>query len=286
MKAVIRALPLVVGLLLVGCGGDKAETANQAEATNGQTSSQQSDNRQSHGDTYVSPLPDDAPTYKVIMTGSTPPFSYQDDYGVMSGIDVDVIRAVGESQGFKVDIKKSPNWSGMFQAVEANEADFAMSGISYRDERAKKYSLSEPYIFNPAALAYKSSGEPITSVKDLAGKRLGTVEGTAVTDFFDNVPNLTIVKDTTPFLAYQLLIRDKVDAVVYDRPVWSHYGVQIPEYKMDLFSLQSEEVAGAHAVVLANKDKAKLIESVNAGITELKKNGKIEQIKEKWLTVH
>ncbi len=286
MKSIIRALPLVVGLLLVGCGGDKAETGSQAEGASGKVSSQQGDNRQSHGDSYVSPLPADAPVYTVTMTGSTPPFSYQDDYGVMSGIDVDVIRAVGESQGFKVDIKKAPSWSAMFKAVETGKTDLAMSGISYRDERAKKYSLSEPYIFNPASLAYNSSDKPIKSVNDLAGKKVGVIAGTTAlaTKFFNGVPNVTVVEENTPFLVYQMLIRDKVDAIIYDQPVWAHYGVQIPEYKMNLFLLQGKDVAGAHAVVLANKDKAELIESVSTGITELKANGKIEEIEKKWLT--
>ncbi len=236
MKSVICTLPLLVGLLLVGCGGDKAETGSQAESVSSDTSSKQSEKRLSHGDTYVSPLPADAPVYTVMMTGSTPPFSYQNDYGVMSGIDVDVIRAVGESQGFKVNIKKALNWSNMFQAVEENKTDLAMSGISYRDERAKKYSLSQPYIFNPASIAYKSSAEPITSVNDLAGKKVGTIKGTTAvaSKFFVGVPNVTFVEEDSPFLVYQMLLRDKVDGIVYDQPVWAHYGVQIPEYKVSL----------------------------------------------------
>ena len=45
---------------------------------------------------FVSKLPDTAPTLKVALTGDFPPFSFQDDYGNLQGVDVDSIRAIGE----------------------------------------------------------------------------------------------------------------------------------------------------------------------------------------------
>ena len=94
MKQLYRVLPIVLSVGLFGCG-------NSATQDNANTKSV-TDNK----DNFVSQLPDTAPVIKVATTGTTPPFSFQDDYGNMQGIDIDVIRAIGEEQGFKVEFYK------------------------------------------------------------------------------------------------------------------------------------------------------------------------------------
>lgn len=95
-------------LSLTGCG-------------NNETSTSQIINKPTE---YVSALPDDAPVIKVATTGTQPPFSFQDEYGNMIGIDIDAIRAIGEHAGFKVEFYKEP-WQNVFPSVVAGQRDIS-----------------------------------------------------------------------------------------------------------------------------------------------------------------
>src|SRR5690606_41744233 len=123
MKQLYRVLPIMLSVGLFGCGNSTTQESSDA---NGAT-----DNK----DNFVSQLPDTAPVIKVATTGTMPPFSFQDDYGNMQGIDIDSIRAIGEEQGFKVEFYKE-TWQNMFDSVASGGRDLAISGISYKDDRA------------------------------------------------------------------------------------------------------------------------------------------------------
>ena len=80
MMQLYRVLPIVLSVGLFGCGNSSTQENASAAGTpeTGTT------------DSFVSKLPDTAPVFKVATTGITPPFSFQDDYGNMQGIDIDV----------------------------------------------------------------------------------------------------------------------------------------------------------------------------------------------------
>ena len=149
MKQLYRVLPIALSIGLFGCGNSNNATSTQESA------SANTPTVQENKDGFVSSLPDTAPVFKVATTGVTPPFSFQDDYGNMQGIDIDSIRAIGEIQGFKVEFYKEPSVE-LFNTVEAGSRDMALAGISYKP-RDSKYGLSDSYFFNPAALLYKNT---------------------------------------------------------------------------------------------------------------------------------
>lgn len=128
MMQLYRVLPMVLSVGLFGCGNSATQENANATGTPATESK----------DSFVSNLPDTAPILKVAMTGDLPPFSFQDDYGNMQGTDVDSIRAIGEEQGFKVEFYKE-TWQDMFDSVESGKRDLAISGISYKEDRAVRY---------------------------------------------------------------------------------------------------------------------------------------------------
>lgn len=274
--------------LLTACGSaesvpENESNTNQQASVSKKITTQDFSNVQT--DNYVSPLPDGAPVYTVAMTGTTPPFSYQNDYGVMMGIDVDVIRAIGEEQGFKVKFHKAFSWSDMLESTETDKTDLAMSGISYRDERAEKYSLSEAYFFNPAAIAYIDPKVKVKSLNELEGQRIAAIKNSTSVEFAESVKNAKVSLVDTPYLAYENLIQNNVDATVYDLPVWKHYAKQIPEYDVSIEAIEDKSNKGSYAVIMASKNNAQLIETVNEGLEKIKAQGKVEEIRHKWLDI-
>ena len=273
MKQLYRVLPVVVSIGLFGCGG--SSTQDSANTT-GTTATESKDN-------FVSKLPATAPIVKVATTGTMPPFSFQDDYGNMQGIDIDSIRAIGEEQGFKVEFYKE-TWQNMFDSVASGGRDLAISGISYKDDRAEKYGLSDPYFFNPSSIMYAKSKVKINGIEDLQGMHVAAMEGSKQEDQLRAMGKYSeMTTKETAFLIYEDLMQGKVDAILHDLPILQYTAKNHPEYEVKIVPYEGEDNPSAQQVVLMAKGNAKLINTVNEGITKLKAKGTFKEIEQKWL---
>lgn len=268
-----RVLPIVLSVGLFGCGNSSTqENANS-------TGTPVTENK----DNFVSNLPDTAPTLKVAMTGDLPPFSFQDDYGNMQGTDVDSIRAIGEEQGFKVEFYKE-TWQDMFDSVESGKRDLAISGISYKDDRAVRYGLSTPYFFNPATIMYLKGKFDIKGLNDIKGLKTGTLAGSKEEDTLKQMgSSVELVSRSTAFLAYQDLVQGKTDVFLYDMPVLQYIIKGYPEHKVKIVPYEAADAPSAQQVVLMAKENTQLINTVNEGIAKLKEKGTFKEIEERWL---
>lgn len=273
MKQLYRVLPVVVSIGLLGCGG--SSTQDSANTT-GTTAIENKDN-------FISKLPATAPVVKVATTGTMPPFSFQDDYGNMQGIDIDSIRAIGEEQGFKVEFYKE-TWQNMFDSVASGGRDLAISGISYKDDRAEKYGLSAPYFFNPSSIMYAKSKVKINGIEDLQGMHVAAMEGSKQEDQLRAMGKYSeMTTKETAFLIYEDLMQGKVDAILHDLPILQYTAKNHPEYEVKIVPYEGEDNPSAQQVVLMAKGNTKLINTVNEGITKLKVKGTFKEIEQKWL---
>lgn len=273
MKQLYRVLPIVLSVGLFGCSNSATqESANANGATNNE-------------DNFVSQLPNTAPVIKVATTGTMPPFSFQDDYGNMQGIDIDSIRAIGEEQGFKVEFYKE-TWQNMFDSVESGNRDLAISGISYKTDRDERYGLSKPYFFNPSAIMYAKNNLTINGLSDLKGLHVAGMEGTKQVDQVREMGGYSeLSTTTTTFLLFEDLMQDKVDAIVQDLPLLQYTAANHSDHKVVIVPYEDENNPSAQQVILMAKGNAKLINSVNEGVTKLKEKGKFKEIEQKWLGV-
>lgn len=88
------------------------------------------------------------------MDSSFAPFEYQNDSGKYEGIDVDLIKAIAEQQGFNIEIS-NPGFDAALNAVQASQADGVMAGMSITDARKEIFNFSDPYYTSNILLAVK-----------------------------------------------------------------------------------------------------------------------------------
>jgi len=270
MMQLYRVLPVILSVGLFGCG----ESSTQEN-----TSTTVTENK----DSFVSELPDTAPTLKVATTGTMPPFSFQDDYGNMQGIDIDSIRAIGEEQGFKVEFYKE-TWQNMFDSVASGGRDIAISGISYKDDRAVKYGLSTPYFFNPSSIMYAKSNVTINDIQDLQGMHVAAMEGSKQEDQLNAMGKYSdMTTRTTAYLLYEDLMQGKVDVILHDLPILQFTAKNHPEYDVTIVPYEGQDNPSAQQVILMAKGSNELINNVNEGIAKLKQKGTFKEIETRWL---
>ncbi|MCV7191726.1 amino acid ABC transporter substrate-binding protein/permease [Mycolicibacterium brumae] len=209
------------------------------------------------------------------------PFEFQDDDGQYVGIDMDLIRAIAADQGFTVDIKPL-GFDAALQAVQANQVDAVIAGMSITDERKKVFDFSDPYFESGVQMAVLDSDDDISSYEDLRGKRVAVKNGTEGAAFAESI------KDeygfTTVYFADSASMYDEVrtgnsEAIFDDYPVLN-YGIA----QGNGFKTVTPKEAGANYGFAVNKGQnPELITMFNTGLKNLQESGRYDEIVETYL---
>ena len=113
---------------------------------------------------------------KVGTNAEYPPFESVDETGKVIGLDIDVMNAIAKAAGFEVEFVNT-RWDGIFVALSSGEFDAVASAATITDERKQAVDFSDPY-FNAGQVLSVKQDSDITSLDDLAGKRVGVQLGT------------------------------------------------------------------------------------------------------------
>lgn len=120
---------------------------------------------------------DDLPLLVAGMDAAYPPFGFKDSKtGEFVGFDVDIIRAIGRTAGFRVKVENIP-FDGLIPALKTRTIDIAINDIGITAERAKSVDFSDRYYIAGMGIVVAKGYQGIQSAKDLEGKRLAVTIG-------------------------------------------------------------------------------------------------------------
>lgn len=222
-------------------------------------------------------------TWIIAMDTVFRPFEYTDEKGNFVGIDVDIINAVAENQGFSIDIQ-SLGWDAAVAAVQAGQADGLIAGASITDERkASGWIFSDGYYTATQTFAV-AAGSDITSLSDLSGKNVAVKNGTAGQGYAESVKDqygfTVTVFDDSPTM-YQDVVMGNSAACVEDTPIMAD---NIKNGGVALQLLEGSENEGAdYGFAIMNESNKELLDMFNAGLKAIKENGKYDEIIKKYI---
>jgi hypothetical protein len=88
---------------------------------------------------------EEKPTYIVAFEATFPPFESKDEEtGEFIGFDIDLIRAIGEVEGFDVELMEM-GFDGIVAAVQTGNVDLGVSGLTIDEDRLESVDFSTPY---------------------------------------------------------------------------------------------------------------------------------------------
>lgn len=206
------------------------------------------------------------------------PFEYTDESGNFVGIDVDILAAVAEDQGFKYDLQ-SLGWDGAVAAVQSGQADAIIAGASIKQERIDSgWIFSDGYYDATQTVAVPSDSN-VTSWDDLKGATVAVKNGTAGADYAESLKDtydFNIVKfDDSPTM-YQDVLAGNSAACFEDTPVMAAY---IKAHDLALTIPEGMESEGSpYGFAIMNSDNQELLDMFNKGLADIKANGKYDEI--------
>ena len=246
MKRIMMILPgllFVCGLLLIGCGPS---------------------------------VPD---TIRVATDATWPPFEYLDDESkALVGLDIDLMRAIGEKAGFQVEfihVSFDTLLTGMVQC----QYDAAISAITITPDRAIDYAFSDPYFEAGQIIVVRVGYIDILRPEDLAGKTVGVQRDTTGEEEANKIEGAIVRQYDDIELAFQDLMNVQIDAVIADNPM----ALAVLGAHPDLLTTVGQTFTDENYGIAVCKSNQDLVESINEALVALKAEGFIDELTQTWV---
>lgn len=244
-------------MLVTGCGGD-----DKAASTSG-----------------------DAADTKPIVVGlddSYPPMGFKDESGEIVGFDVDLAKEAAKRLNRPVEFK-GIDWSSKEAELKSGRVDILWNGLDITEERKQNMLFSDPYMKN-RQVAFVPVAVDALSIDALKGKVIGTQSGSTAEAFLDDnkdyAAQFSEVKKYSDYIdAFMDLENGRIDAVVTDEIVGTYYMQKHPNVFKDTDIVVGEPTDFGIAFA---KDNQALRDEVQKVMNEMKADGTVAKISEKW----
>lgn len=220
-------------------------------------------------------------TYLIATDTTFAPFEFQNEKGEFVGIDMDLIKAIAEDQGFSYEIQVL-GFDAAVQSLQAGQSDAVIAGMSITPERQDTFDFSEPYFDSGVVMGIKADNGEIKSYEDLRGKNVAVKTGTEGSAFAESIKSkygftTTYFKDSSNM--YEDVISGNSAACFEDYPVLGYAVSQ----DIGLKIVTEKEQGSSYGFAVNKGQNAELLDMFNKGLANLKENGKYQEILDTYI---
>lgn len=223
----------------------------------------------------------EAKTTKVrVATDATwPPFEYVDENTKqIVGFDIDLMNAIAEKAGFEVEYINVA-WDPLLAGMAQCQYDASISAMTITEERKQSFNFSDPYFAAGQVVTVNIKNTDILGKDSLTGKVVGAQIGTTGAIEVEKMQGVTLKTYDDIGLAFQDLMNGQIDAVVADNPLALGYVGKNPDKLKIVGEVFTDEYYG----IAVCKTNTELVGKINAALAELKADGTIDALVQKWL---
>ncbi len=221
---------------------------------------------------------------KLIMSTNAafPPYEMTDDNGSYVGIDVEIAGAIAKKLGLELQIDDM-GFTAALEAAQNGSSDIVMAGVTVNEDRLAVMDFSDSYATGIQVVIVKEDSD-IKTLDDINGKTIGTQMGTTGYIYASDTPENggygedAVVAYDNGITAVNALVNGQVDCVIIDNGPAQEFVKTNPGLKI----LDTEWLTENYAIGFAKGSK--LVEKVNAALSELIADGSVQKIIDKYIT--
>ena len=279
--SLMTAAALVLSLAACGSTASSAASSEAAspEAASSDAASSEAASSEAASETETAELSTVEPGKLIMSTNAAfPPYEMTTDSGEFEGIDIETAQAIADKLGLELQIDDM-DFDAALLAVQQGKSDMVMAGVTVTDERQNVMDFTDSYATGIQSIIVKEDSD-IASVDDLAGKKIGTQRGTTGYLYCsDDFGDENVVAYDDGLTAVQMLNNGQVDCVVIDNAPAKEFIAANPGLKL----LDTAYVEESYAIGIG-KGNTELKDAINTALEELKADGTLQAIVDKYLT--
>ncbi len=201
------------------------------------------------------------------------------------GFELEIIQEIAA----RLNIEPRPiniPWTNQPENLASRQVDILLSareeGALELGDTKGKFIETLPYYRSTQRLLIRADGTQIKSLRDMIGKRVGVVAnsgGAAIAETYNkNRGNAIRLFSSRDLDRMVIQLRDRqLDAMILDEPVAVWQVRNNPN-----FIIVGEPLIPIRLVAIVNKDDVSLKKAVDKALTEMRQEGKLEQILKRW----
>ena len=279
--SLMTAAALVLSLAACGSTASSAASSEAAspEAASSDAASSEDASSDAASETETAELSTVEPGKLIMSTNAAfPPYEMTTDSGEFEGIDIETAQAIADKLGLELQ-NDDMDFDAALLAVQQGKADMVMAGVTVTDERQNVMDFTDSYATGIQSIIVKEDSD-IASVDDLAGKKIGTQRGTTGYLYCsDDFGDENVVAYDNGLTAVQMLNNGQVDCVVIDNAPAKEFIAANPGLKL----LDTAYVEESYAIGVG-KGNTELKDAINTALEELKADGTLQAIVDKYIT--
>ena len=279
--SLMTAAALVLSLAACASTASSAASSEAAspEAASSDAASSEAASSEAASETETAELSTVEPGKLIMSTNAAfPPYEMTTDSGEFEGIDIETAQAIADKLGLELQIDDM-DFDAALLAVQQGKADMVMAGVTVTDERQNVMDFTDSYATGIQSIIVKEDSD-IASVDDLAGKKIGTQRGTTGYLYCsDDFGDENVVAYDNGLTAVQMLNNGQVDCVVIDNAPAKEFIAANPGLKL----LDTAYVEESYAIGVG-KGNTELKDAINTALEELKADGTLQAIVDKYIT--
>lgn len=282
-KAVAMMMTAAMGMaVLAGCGSSSSAAPASAASSAVSEASSAASEASAAGETSAVETTGE---YKLATDGvltmgtnaTFPPYEYYEGEKIV-GIDAEISQAIAEKLGLTLEIVDM-DFNSLVSAVQSGKIDISAAGMTVTEDRLQNVDFTDSYSTG-VQVVIVSEDSDIASVDDLTGKLIGVQDATTGHIYCsDDFGEENVIAYNSGAMAVQALKDGKVDCVVIDQEPAKNF-VAVNE---GLKILDTEYVTEDYAIAVAKENTA-LKDAINAAMAELKEDGTIQGILDKYIS--
>ena len=207
---------------------------------------------------------------------SNAPYTFFNSSKTLTGFEHEIINAIGRRLGRRTEFVQN-DWNGLIPGLHRGLYDCVICGIEITPGKAQEVTFSIPYYFTFEQLVTRRSQQPLTSLDQLRGKPVGTLDQTAALRMLENAPGVVVKVYDQEVSAYQDVVNGRLYGVLLDYPIAKYYSAPYPalELKGPPFGRVSYGIA-------IDKNNPALEAEINGALRNLISSGELRDILSRW----
>lgn len=224
----------------------------------------------------------DMDTITVATSSGYEPFIFDKD-GEMQGYDVDIWKEFESRTGIKVKWEKA-DFSGLLGLLQSGKADVVAGQMTPTPEREEEFAFTEPETYYGSVVVVSEDNTDIKSVEDLAGKKVGVGAGNEMQQKVEAMyPDGDVQFEVYTSATLENMLEDveygRIDAMLA-QDVQAYVAINKSGAKCKVLTPAFESSVGC---LVVDKENEVLLNGLNEFLKEIKDDGTLKEISEKWI---